>query len=810
MLQDLRFALRLLAKERAFTAAAAMALALGIGMNATVFTLVNALLLRSLPFADPERVMYVGERDTRTGRNFMVSWPDLQDWRESQKSFAALGAWSAATMNVSDEGQPPDRYSGAYFSADVFSLVGERPIQGRDFLPGDDTPGAAPVVMLGERLWRTRYGADPAAIGRTIRVNDVPGTVVGVMPARMQFPDADLWMPLSQMPGLAARKRDDRFGIQAFGRLAPGVSREDAQNELTAIAARIERDFPATNRNIGATVMTFNQRLYSGPLQLVILSAMGAVGFVLLIACANVANLLLARSTGRAREIAIRVSIGATRWRIVRQLLVESVLLSALGGVLGLLLARWGTAWFDAATQGLGRPYYLQFVMDGRVIAFFSAVCIATAIIFGLAPALQASNVDITEVIKEGGDSRSVTAGTRARRWTSALIVGELTLALVLLAGAGFMMRSFLALYRLDPGIETRNLLTMNLALPDHKYPTPERRADFYRRLDERLGAIGAAGSAAMTTNVPFGSGVSAGLVIDGREYQTGEPKPQVTRVAIGTRYFETLGLTLTRGRGFADADGTAGREVCIINQRLASMYFGDTNPIGHRIRLVSDQPTGPLSAWITVVGVAPTVRQRNLREIDPDPVVYVPYRFAPAPAMTLVVRADGPQSGITNLLREQVRALDPDLPLFGVATMEQFITQTRSFYRIFAAMFATFAVVALALSAVGLHAITAYSVTHRTREIGVRMALGAESRQIWWLIARRSCVQLAIGLTLGLTGAFAVGRLLRSVLAQTTATDPLALWGSAIVFVVVSIAACYWPVRRAASVDPIVALRCE
>jgi putative ABC transport system permease protein len=339
MLQDLRFAARLLAKERAFTAAAAMALALGIGMNATVFTLVNALLLRSLPFADPERVMYVGERDTKTGRTFMVSWPDLQDWRESQKSFAGLGAWSAATMNVSDEGQPPDRYSGAYFSANVFGLFGERPIQGRDFLPGDDAPGAAPVVILGERLWRGRYGADPAAVGRATRINDVPATVVGVMPERMQFPDADLWMPLSHMPGLASRKRDDRFGIQAFGRLAPGVSREDAQHELTAIAARIEREFPATNRNIGAAVMTFNQRLYSGPLQLVILSAMGAVGFVLLIACANAANLLLARSTGRAREIAIRVSIGATRWRIVRQLLVESLLLSALGGVLGLLLS---------------------------------------------------------------------------------------------------------------------------------------------------------------------------------------------------------------------------------------------------------------------------------------------------------------------------------------------------------------------------------------------------------------------------------------------------------------------------------------
>jgi putative ABC transport system permease protein len=810
MLQDLRFAARLLTKDRWFTVAAAVALALGIGMNAAVFTIVNSLLLRSLPFADPDRVMYVGERDTKAGRNFMVSWPDFQDWRESQRSFAGLAAWSAGTMNVSDEGQPPERYNGAYFAANAFMVFGERPIHGRDFQPGDDTPGAAPVVILGEGLWRSRYGGDPSFVGRTIRVNDVPATVIGVMPERMQFPDAELWMPLTHVPGLATRKRDERFGIQAFGRLAPGVSREAAQSELTTIAARLEREFPDTNSNIAATVMTFNERLYAGPLQLVILAAMGAVGFVLLIACANVANLLLARATGRAREIAIRVSIGATRWRIVRQLLVESLLLAALGGLLGLLLAFWGTHWFDATTQGLGRPYYLQFEMDGRVLAFFAFVCLATGILFGLAPALQASKTDINEVMKEGGSGRGGTGGVRARRWTSALIVAELALAVVLLAGAGFMVRSFLALYRLDPGIDTANLLTMNLALPDHKYPTAERRADFYRRLEERLGAFTPMGSATMTSNVPLGSGMALGLEIDGRTPRTDEPRPQVTRVVIDTRYFDTVGLRLTRGRPFVDADGTSGREVAIVNQRFVSMYFAGEDPLGRRIRLMPDAPASTPSAWITIVGISPTVRQRNLREVDPDPVVYVPYRFAPLPSMTLLVRAAGQPSGMTTLLREEVRALDPDLPLFDVATMDQFIARTRSFYRIFAAMFATFSVVALALSAVGLYAVTAYSVTHRTREIGLRMALGAEARQVWWLIARRSSVNLAIGLTLGMAGAFAVGRLLRSVLAQTSATDPATLAMIVIVFVTVSMAACYWPARRAARVDPIIALRGE
>jgi predicted permease len=808
ILHDIRFAVRLLAKHRWFTAAAITALALGIGLNATVFTLVNALLLRSLPFEDPDRLMYVGERDTVTGRNFMVSWPDFQDWQESQKTFVGLGAWSVGTMNVSDEGRPAERYNGAYFSANAFRLFGERPIRGRDFLPEDERPGAHPVVMLGEGIWKSRYGADSSIVGRSIRINDQPVTVVGVMAERMKFPDADLWLPLSHLPGLAARKRDERFGLQAFGRLAPGVSRQEAQSELTAIATRLEHDFAGTNKNIGATLMTFNERLYAGPIRLVILASMGAVGFVLLVACANVASLLLVRSTGRAREIAIRMSIGATRWHIVRQLLIESVVLAALGGALGLLLALLGTRWFDAATQGLGRPYYLQFAIDGRVLAFFATVCLATGIIFGLAPALHISKTDITEVIKEGG--RGGSGGLRARRWTSALIVSELAVTLVLLAGAGLMVRSFLALYRIDLGIETAHLLAMNLSLPDQKYPTEGQRAAFYHRLDERLGGIGGVRGASVTSSVPFGGGVAMRLTIDGREPPAGEQPPHVTRVTIGTRYFDTLGLTLTRGHGFADADGTPGHEVGIVNQRFVSMYFAGDDPLGRRVKLASDPPTGPEPSWITIVGVSPTVRQRNLREPDPDPVIYVPYRFAPAPSMTLLIRTIGEPSALTGMLREEVRALDPDLPLFGIATMDETLARTRWFYRVFGTMFATFALAALMLSAVGLYAITAYSVTQRTQEIGVRMALGAEARQVWWLIVRRSFVQLAIGLTLGLAGAFVVGRLLRSLLAQTSANDPLTLVVIATVFVVVSLVACLGPARRATAVDPLSALRYE
>jgi len=808
LLQDLRFAVRLLIKDRWFTAVAAAALALGIGVNATVFTFVNAVLIRGLPFDDPDRILSVAERNMVRGQDLGVSYLDFVDLRDAQKSFIGLAAWSGTTMNVSDEGRAPERYGGPYISANAFKLIGQRPMLGRDFLPEDDRAGANPVVILGAGIWKTRYGNDPSILGRTIRVNDLPTTVVGVMPDGMKFPlNADLWLPLSNMPNLATLKRNQRF-VQVFGRLTENATRERAQSEMKAIASRLEHDYPETNKDVSVTVMTFNERFNGGPIRLVFLSLMGAVGFVLLIACANVANLLLARSAARAREIGVRVSLGATRWRIVRQLLVESVLLAVVSGVLGFTLAIFGVRWFDAITQDVGKPYWIQFTMDGRVFAFFAAVCLATGIIFGLAPALHISKTDINEVLKEGG--RSGGGGMRARRWTSALIVAELTLTMVLLAGAGFMMRSFLTLYRLDLGIETAHLTTMNLALPDRKYPTPEQRAAFYQRADERLGAIASIRAGTVASNPPMGGGATLRLTIEGRPTPAGEQPPQVTRVTVGPRYFDTIGLRLARGRAFADTDGATGHEVGIVNQRFVSMYFQNEDPVGRRIKLVPDVPTEPEPAWLTIVGVSPTVRQRNVQDLDPDPVVYVPYRSQPTPFMTLIVRTQGDPAAMTSALREEIRALDPDLPLFGIRTLDDNLAQQRWPFRVFGSMFAIFATIALLLSSVGLYAITAYSVTQRTQEIGVRMALGAQQPQVWWLVIRRSFAQLVLGLLLGMAGAFGVGRLLRSLLVQTSPNDPLTLASIAVLFTIVSIAACFWPARRATRLDPVRALRYE
>ena len=805
--QDIRFAVRLLAKDRWFTLAATIALALGIGLNTTVFTFVNAVLIRGLPFDEPDRIVSLGTRDARD-RDGGVSFKDFEDWRRSARSFTGLAAFGTTVMNVSDRGRAPERYSGPYISANAFHLIGQRPLLGRDFTAEDDRPGAAAVVILGNGVWKTRYGSDPSIVGRTIRVDEVPSTVIGVMPEGFKFPiNADLWVPLAQAPNIADTKRDTRY-LQVFGRLAPQVTVAQARAELEGIAAGLARDYPDTNRQIRATVMTFNERYTGGPVRLLFLSLMGAVAFVLLIACANVANLLLARSAERAREIAVRVSLGATRRRIVQQLLVESVLLALISGVLGLALSIIGIRLFVAAVEGVGRPYWIQFTLDGRVFLFLSLVALGTGVLFGLAPALHVSKSDINEVLKEGG--RSTGSAPRARRWTGALMVVELALTLALLAGAGLMMRSFLALYRMDVGVDTSQLLAMRLALANEKYPTPAQKTSFYDRLDERLGALPGVKSVTLATAVPLGGGLSRQLDLEARPRAAGEAVPTVTMVLVGPRYFQTIGLPLLRGRPLNRADGTPGHEAVVVNQRFVAMHFKGEDPLGRRIRLIDESSHEAAPAYAAIVGVVPNVRQRDVQQAEPDPVVYAPFRAEPTWFMAIVARTEGDPGNATALIRDVVRTVDADLPLFDIQTMKDFLAQRRWSLRVFASMFAIFAVIALMLAAVGLYSVTAYSVTQRTHEIGVRMALGAQSGQVVWLITRRVLAQLAIGLIGGMAGAFAVGRVLGSLLVQTGSTDPVTLGGVVVVLVSASIVACVGPAYRATRLDPVAALRHE
>ncbi len=815
--QDLQFAVRLLIKDKWFTLVAAAALALGIGVNATVFTFVNAVLIRGLPFDDPDRILALNSHDPVRDRNMGVSYLDFKDWRGATRTFTALAAYTGSTMNVSDEGRVPERFSGALVSSNAFTLIGQKPIIGRDFLSDDDQPGAPAVVLLGSGMWKNRYGSDPGLVGRTIRINDTPSVVIGVMPEGFKFPqNADLWQPLATIRDLEKQQRNAR-GFEVFGRLTSEASLPQAQAEMLAIGQRLAADYPDTNKNINPRVQTFNQRVNGGPIRAIFLSLMGAVAFVLLIACANVANLLLARSAHRSREIAVRVSIGATRWRIVRQLLMESLVLAVISGLLGLALSTIGIRLFDAATQDVGKPYWIQFTMDGRVFAFLAAICLGTGILFGLAPALHVSKTDVNEILKEGG--RSGSAGMRVRRWTGGLVIAELALTLALLAGAGFMMRNFLTLYRMDLGIDTSKLLTMQLALPDQKYPSIEQRLAFYQQLQDRLQANGRIRAATVASNSPMGGGFARRLSVDGRPLADGEQPPMVTMLTVDPRYFDTIGLRVLRGRGFTAADGTPGQESAVINSRFAQMHFANQDPIGRRIVLSIDlaggaPPTGgiPTSLTATIVGIVPNVRQRDFATAETDPVAYLPYRTDPRGFMVLLARTEGDPTGITSLLREEVRAIDGDLPVFNIRTLDEGLARQRWPFRIFGTMFAIFAFIALLLSAVGLYAVTAYSVTQRTQEIGVRTALGAESKQVMWLFLRRGLIQLAIGLTLGVVAALGVGKILESteLLVQINGRDPVTIAAIAALLATVAVAACLWPARRATRLDPLIALRRE
>jgi predicted permease len=805
----LKYALRMLIKDPWFTLVAVLALGLGIGVNSTVFTFVNAVLLRGLPFPNADQIVHLNVRNTAEGNSQGVSYPDFQDWRANARTFSSLAAYQQTTMNISDSGHPPERASGVKVSTNAFSIIGERPIQGRDFSEGEDRKGAEPVAIIGYGLWKTRYGSDPTILGKTIKINDVSTTVIGVMAEGMKFPtNTDVWIPL--VPDAEMERRDAR-PFNLFGRLASGVTLKQAQTELTGICKNLERQYPDTNKSIDAEIMTFNQRFNGGAIRVVFLALMGAVGFVLLIACANVANLLLSRSARRSREIAVRIALGASRGRVIRQLLVESTLLAFLGGVLGWIMSLVGVRLFDMAVQDVGKPYWIRFTMDATVFAFLVAVCFATGIIFGIVPALQVSKTNLNEILKESG--RGNAGGRRARWMASTMVVVELALTIVLLAGAGLMIRSFMKLYSMDIGVDTSRMLTMRMSLPDKKYPTPEKRRLFYEALLPHLAAIPGV-AASSIASAPPGNGAGArGIEFEGRPAPDPKKVPSVTTFYVSESYFDTLGVSARQGRLLAQADGDAGSEAIVVNARFAAQYYPGENAIGKRIRLQAPT-TGPdankIKPWMTVVGVTPSIRQRNVQDVEPDSVIYMSYRLDPPLGTAILIRGRGEPGALTSAVREAVQATDPDQPVFAVQTMEQSLAQQRWPYRVFGTMFTIFAFIALVLSSVGIYAVTAYSVTQRTQEIGVRMALGAQARQVSWLVLRQGLVQLMIGLALGTAGALLAAPVLQTLLVQIKPTDPITLGGIGFVFTAVTVCACLIPARRATRLDPLTALRIE
>jgi predicted permease len=813
LVRDLRFGVRMLTKDRWVTLAAVGALAIGIAANNTVFTIVNAILLRDLPFDKPDRIVAIGTRagNVRT-LTAGVSYADFQDWRAAVQTFEGLGATRETTMNVGEDRVAPERFIGSYISANAFGLVGQRPILGRDFVPDDDRRGAIPVVMLGHSLWRNRYGSDPDVLGRTIRVNGVSSVVIGVMPDGFSFPTRSrLWQPLALLTDRMLASRDAR-DLSAFGRLAPNVTIEQAVADLSAIAGALGQQYPETNRDVAPIVAPYHERSVGRRVRSTFPVLMGVVAVVLLMACANVANLLLARAAVRSHEISVRMAIGAGRAQIIRQLLIESLLLATLAGAVGWGLSLTAIGAISSALGGgeVGLPYWIRFTVDGTVFAFSAGVCLATAFLFGLVPALQTSNPGIAHILVEGGRA---TAGTvRSRRWAHGLVVFQLALTPILLTGGGLMMRSIVAQYEMDAGVDTDRIMWARLDLPDSTYPATEDRVRFYQQLDERLARVPGL-AAALASNAPFGGGAGRNLWRDDEVVSREPRRPRVLMVTTGPRYLDTFRKRIVRGSELTLREAEGGAAPVIINEWLAAAVFPGEDPIGRRIRLTLPNGTSPGPEWFTIAGIAPDIRQSSTEDASGrDGVVYISYATNPLAQASIVARSDSAPSVMGAVLREQVRAVDPDLPLFEVMLLDDLLAASdeRVGLRVFGTMFAAFAVVALLLATVGLYAVTAYTAAQRTREIGVRVALGAQSKHIWWLVTRGAAVQLGIGLSIGMVGATGIGQLLRSVLIGTSAIDPVTLFAVAALLAVVGLSACLLPARRAMRLDPAAVLRSE
>ncbi len=808
LVQDVRFGTRMLWKNRGFTAVAIATLALGIGVNATVFTVTNATLFKGFPLVHRnDRILYM-----TTSRGCCVSYPDFEDWRAQAKSFEGMALVHGLGITFSDQSAFPQRYTVTEVSAETFKLIGQKPILGRDFGPSDESPGAAPVVILRYGFWERRFGKDPAIIGRTVRLNGAPTTVIGVMPRGFSFPqNQDLWVPLVPTPDV--RRRDNHETWFVFGRLAEGVTIESARAEMEPIGKRLASAYPRTNQGFLPEVRNFREFFIGSNATIIYQAMWGAVGFVLLIACANLANLLLARAMGRSREISVRIALGAGRWRIIRQLLIESMMLSGLGGFLGWWIAKWGVRIYALAANGASISdetagdwfdHILDYSMDYRVFAYLVAISIGTGILFGLAPALRLSKFDVNTTLKDGG--RGATGGGRGKHLSALLVIGEMALAVVLLAGAGVMIRSFLNVYTADLGFKTENILTALMSLPKLRYPGAEAQTSFYDRLETRLQAIPGVESMAITDFNPGQSALSVPYELAGAPPLNEQRCPRVTRLVISPAYFRTLGTAVLSGREFNDADRASGVPVVIVNQRFASQYWPGENPLGKRLRLF--RGTTP-EAWLTVVGIAPNIAQNGATRHEFDPVAYLPYRQQPAGGMWVIARTRVPPGGLATAFRREVQALDSELPIsFGPAPLAERFAPALQYKGFTAVLFLIFAAIALLLASVGLYAVIAHSVSQRTQEIGIRMAVGGTARDILKLVFMQGMLQLGIGLTIGLAAAFAVTPILKSQLVQVSPADPIAYVVASAVLVLSATLGCLIPARRAMRVDPLVALR--
>jgi len=807
LFQDVRYGLRMLLKHKGFTAVAVMALALGIGANTAIFSLVNGVLLRPLPFPDAERIISIEGKNPAAASitESNISFLDFTDWSQQTDLFASTAAYWTGTANFGADGAEPERVPRAGVTTGFFSVLGIQPVLGRTFVPEDDKGWPQTVAIISHGLWKRRFGSDPDIVGKQVQMSSRSLTIIGVMPSGFEYPEqTQVWVPTAV--NLSDEPRDNRVW-SAIARLNTGVDLKQAQTRLSAINAQLDKQFHETNKGWDVFVSTLHERLVR-EVKPSLLALLGAVGFVLLIACANVANLLLARSAARQKEIAIRAAMGASRMRVLRQMLTESILLSAIGGVAGLVLSIWLTDLLMSILPE-GAPRLEQIGIDYRVLTFALGVSALTGILFGIVPALQASKLDITSALKEGGRSGEGHRRTRAR---SFLLIGEVALSLMLLVGAGLLIKSFLRLQEVRPGFNAHNVLIANLALQGPKYKDDQQCVEFFRQLKERLEAVPGVQAAGGSVNLPLnasGYAIGRGFIPEGRPLTVDENRDAMFSTITGD-YFRALQIPLLSGRTFEPRDNADGPKVIIINETTAKRHFGSpTAAIGKRLSIWSAFRGHRRDEKLRreIVGVVGDTKTGSLTG-EGGAQIYVPHaQDSQWNFMGLVIRTAGDPAAFAPTLRREVQALDKDQPIYNVRTMDDVVMNSLGTRRVSMQLFTVFACAALLLAALGIYGVLAYSVTQRTQEIGIRMALGAQRSDVLALVIRQGMALTVIGVVVGLAGAFALTRLLTNLLFGVAATDPLTFVAIPLLLLFVALIACYLPARRAARLDPTIAL---
>jgi putative ABC transport system permease protein len=809
---DLAFAARSLRKSPIVTAIVVATLALGIGANSAIFSVADAVMLRPFAYPDIERIVALNER-SRSGQNMSIAWPTFNDWREQNQVFEHLGVYLSIIVN-STGGEQAERLNGARVSSGVFGAMGIAPIAGRVFGPGEDLPSAGQVAVISERMWRTRFNADQATVGRALTLNNEQYTVIGIMPAGMRFPSrmTDVWLPIGLAIDTFPQSRGAHPGLFGIARLKSGETFERAVAEMDTIARRIEQQHPDTNKDVAVAMVPYYEQIVRN-IRPTLLVLLGAVGFVLLIACASLANLMLARSEQRQRDIAVRRALGADRWRIVQQLLTESLMMAVLGGALGVLLAYWMVQLF-LASQPSSVPRIDLVRVDVRVLGFATLLAVATGIIFGLVPALRGSNPDVVSALKQTARGAILAPTTRLR---SLLVVAQVALALVLLVGAGLMIRSFAHLMAIEPGFDPENVVTMRITLPPAKYADRDRWIAFHENLIERVGAIPGVTAAGLNSAIPLeGGGSESSVVVEGRPLPApGQVSTMCLFQAATPAYHRAMGIRLVKGRFFTAADQTTSAQVAIVDETLVAKLFPDEEPLGRRIAFeFQGTRENPTILWREIVGVVGHVRHYGLASGPPyvqvyTPVTQLPMYFSPRrPAMAVVARTAMTPEAITDSIRREVRAIDRDIPVYGIQPMRQYLSQNTEQPRLSMMLLSGLAVLALVLAVVGIYGVVSYSVAQRTQEIGVRVALGASRSSILRLVVGQATVLVVGGVILGIGGALAMSSVVRTMLYRVSPRDPMTLAGIALILTAVGVLASVVPARRAMRVDPIVALR--